>query len=128
MSFRCGFAFVLWYWWLPRLCDDVCVTCDYPVFVTCDYLVFVTTSQVGAPILHNVGKSLSVWVRPLLIGPNDHMQSGYCVTHHSLLPMGRKGKRCTCKRGTIWHVIPYPLWGGEINSWGRSWGYCLWGQ
>ena len=25
---------VLCYWWLPSLCDDVCVTCDCPVFVT----------------------------------------------------------------------------------------------
>ena len=39
-----------------------------------------------------MGKSLSVWVRPLPIGPKDHMQKGYCATRHSLLPMGGRGK------------------------------------
>ena len=43
-------------------------------------------------ILYNMGKSLSVWVRPLPIGPKGHMQKGYCTTRHSLLPMGEKGK------------------------------------
>ena len=78
-----------------------------------DYLVFVTTSlwrvitpslwhmltpsscrqvRLEAPTLHDTGKSLSVWVRPLFIGPKDHMQKGYCTTCHSLLPMGGKGK------------------------------------
>ena len=42
--------------------------------------------------MHDTSKSLSVWVRLLLIGPKDHMQKGYCVTGHSLLPMGGRGK------------------------------------
>ena len=43
--------------------------------------------------LHDMGKSLSVWVRLLPIGPKDYMQKGYCATRHSLLPIGGgKGK------------------------------------
>ena len=42
--------------------------------------------------LHDTGKSLSVWVRLLPIGPKDLMQKGYCATRHSLLPMGGRGK------------------------------------
>ena len=42
--------------------------------------------------MHDMGKSLSVWVRLLPIGPIDHMQKGYRVTHHSLLPMEGRGK------------------------------------
>ena len=42
--------------------------------------------------LHDTGKSLSVWVRPLLIRPKDHMPKGYCATRYSLLPMGGRGK------------------------------------
>ena len=38
--------------------------------------------------MHDTGKSLSVWVRLLPIGPKDPMQKKYCVTRHSLLPMG----------------------------------------
>ena len=65
------------------LCYDVG---DYPVFVTCDYPVFVTTSlwrvitpsswrqaRLEAPTLHDKGKSLSVRMRLLPIGPKDHM-------------------------------------------------------
>ena len=42
--------------------------------------------------MYDTGKSLSVWVRLLPIGPKDHTQKGYSVTHHSLLPMGGRGK------------------------------------
>ena len=42
--------------------------------------------------MHDTGKSLSVWVRPLLIRPKDHMPKGYCATRYSLLPMGGRGK------------------------------------
>ena len=45
--------------------------------------------------LYDTGKSLSVWMRPLPIGPKDHMQKGYCATRHSLLPIlggGGRGK------------------------------------
>ena len=41
--------------------------------------------------MDDTGKSLSVWVRPLPIWPKDHMQKGYCATHHSLLPTRRWG-------------------------------------
>ena len=34
-----------------------------------------------------------MWMRLLPIGSKDHMQKGYCVTHHSLLPTrGGRGK------------------------------------
>ena len=42
--------------------------------------------------MYDTDKSLSVWVRLLPIGPKDHTQKGYSVTHHSLLPMGGRGK------------------------------------
>ena len=42
--------------------------------------------------MHDTGKSLSVWVRLLPIRPKDHMQKGYCVTHHSLMPIEGRGK------------------------------------
>ena len=47
--------------------------------------------------LYDTGKSLSVWVRPLPIGPKDHMQKGYCATRHSLLPILGGGGR-----GNLW--------------------------
>ena len=102
-------TFNLWVFYvgLP-LCYDVG---DYPVFVTYDYPIFVMMSlwrvitpslwqrvRLEAPTLHDTSKSLSVWVRLLLIEPKDHMQKGYCVTHHSLLP------------------------GEEVNSWVCGWG------
>ena len=31
-------------------------------------------------------------MRLLPIGPKDHMQKGYCVTRHSLLPIEERGK------------------------------------
>ena len=49
-------------------------------------------ARLEAPTLHDMGKSLSVWVRLLPIGPKDHMQKGYCVTRHSLLPREGRGK------------------------------------
>ena len=42
--------------------------------------------------MHDTDKSLSVWLMLLPIGPKDQMQKGYCVKHHSLLPMGGRGK------------------------------------
>ena len=42
--------------------------------------------------MQDMGKSLSVWVRLPPIRPKDHMQKGYCVTRHSMLPMGGRGK------------------------------------
>ena len=42
--------------------------------------------------LHDTGKSLSVWVRLLPIGPKDYMQKGYYATRHSLLPIGKGGR------------------------------------
>ena len=42
--------------------------------------------------MHDMGKSLSVWVRLPPIRPKDHMQKGYYVTRHSLLLMGGRGK------------------------------------
>ena len=84
------------------LCYDVG---DYPVFMTTSLWRVITPSlwhvitpsswwqaKLEAPTLHDMGKSLSVWVRLLPIGPKDHMQKGYCVTRHSLLPMEGRGK------------------------------------
>ena len=42
--------------------------------------------------MQDMGKSLIVWVRLPPIRPKDHMQKGYCVTRHSMLPMGGRGK------------------------------------
>ena len=42
--------------------------------------------------MHDTSKSLSVWVRLLPIRLKDHMQKGYCVMRHSLLPIGERGK------------------------------------
>ena len=49
-------------------------------------------ARLEAYTLYDTGKSLRVWVRLLPIGPKDHMQKEYCVTHHSLLPLGGRGK------------------------------------
>ena len=92
MSFLYGFALVLWCWWLPRLCYVwLSCLCD-DVFMMCDYPSLWQRVRLEAPTLHDTSKSLSVWVRLLLIGPKDHMQKGYCMTRHSLLPMGGRGK------------------------------------
>ena len=63
------------------LCYDVG---DYPVFVMTSFWWVTTSSlwqqaRLEAPTLHDTGKSLSVWMRLLPIGPKDHMQKGYCV-------------------------------------------------
>ena len=76
------------------LCYDVG---DYPVLVTTSLWHVITPSswwqtKLEAPTLHDMGKSLSMWVRLLPIWPKDHMQKGYCVTRHSLLSMGGRGK------------------------------------
>ena len=42
--------------------------------------------------MHDTGKSLNMWMRLLPIGPKDHMQKRYCVSRHSLLLMGGRGK------------------------------------
>ena len=78
-----------------------------------DYLIFVTMSvwRVITPslwwwtrlepfTLHGSSKSLGVWVRPLPIGPKDHMQKGCCMTRHSL-----------------------PFTRGIVNPWVCRWGY-----
>ena len=89
VSFWCGFALALWCWWLPH----VFVMCDYPVFVTCDYTPSSwRQAKLEAPTLYDTRNSLSVWVRMLPIGPKDHIQKEYCVTRHSLLPLGGRGK------------------------------------
>ena len=49
-------------------------------------------ARLEAYTLYDTGKSLRVWVRLLSIGPKDHMQKGYYVTRHSLLPLGGRGK------------------------------------
>ena len=76
------------------LCYDVG---DYPVFVTMSLWCVITPSswrqaRLEALTLHDTSKSLSMWVRLLSIGPKNHMQKGYCVVRHSLLPMGGRGK------------------------------------
>ena len=88
-------TFTLWAFdvGLP-LCYDVD---DYPVFVTMSLCRVITPSswrqaRLEAPTLHDMGKSLSVWVRLPPIRPKDHMQKGYCVTRHSMLLMGGRGK------------------------------------
>ena len=48
--------------------------------------------RLEALTLHDTGKSLSVWVMLQPIKLKDHMQKGYCVTRHSLLPIRERGK------------------------------------
>jgi len=48
----------------------------------------------------------------------DHMQKGYYVKRHSLLPIRQK---TTCKRGTVWHAIPCCPWEEEVNPWVCGW-------
>ena len=56
-------------------------------------------AKLEALTLHDTGKSLVCgW--------------GYC-------PYGQK---TTCKRGTMWHIIPCYLWGEEVNPWMWGWG------
>ena len=76
------------------LCYDVG---GYPVFVTTSLWHVITPflwrqARSGAPTLHDTGKSLNMWMRLLPIGPKDHMQKRYCVSRHSLLLMGGRGK------------------------------------
>ena len=76
------------------LCYDIG---DYPVFVTTSLWRVITPSlwrqvRLEPFTLHYAHKSLTVWVKLLPLGPKDHMQKGYCVTRHSLLSMGERGK------------------------------------
>ena len=76
------------------LCYDIG---DYPVFMMTSVWRVITPSlwsqaRLKPLTLHDAGKSLSVWVRLLPIRPKDHMQKGYCVMRHSLLPMGGRVK------------------------------------
>ena len=87
-------------------------TGDYPIFVTASVwrvntpslwrviiLSFWWWTKLEHLSLHDAGKSLSVWVRPLPIRPKDHMKKGYGVTHHSLLPMGKEVNPWVCGWG-----------------------------
>ena len=86
------------------LCYDVG---DYPVFVTSLWRVSTLSLwqlvRLEPFTLHDTGKSLSVQMRLLPIQSKDHMQNGYCVTHHSLLPMrGRWGWGGRGKSLSVW--------------------------
>ena len=124
------------------LCYDVG---NYPILVTTSLWCLITLSlwcvitpslwrqvKLEASTLHDMDKSLSVWVRLLPIWPKDHMQKGYCVTHHSLLPMGGRGKSLgvwvrpgraksphtkEVLRGTL---SPTAHWGGGGGGIGKS--------
>ena len=103
-------TFNLWvfYMGLP-LCYDVG---DYPVFVTYDYPVFVTTS-LWCVITHLCDNE-SGWRLPLcMIRVNPWVCGWGCCS---------QGQKTTCKRGTVWRVIPYYPWGEEVNSWVCGWG------
>ena len=68
----------------------------------CAMMLVITSSwsqqaKLETHTLHDTGKSLSVWVRLLPIGPKDYMQKGYCATRHSLLPLGPPGGGGRCK-------------------------------
>ena len=78
-------------------CDNVLATTSLWCVITLSLRCVIIPSswrkvRLEAPTLHDTGKSLSVWMRLLPIWPKDHMQKGYCVTHHSLLPTGGRGK------------------------------------
>ena len=93
--------------WIHLTCEFLMWVCPYAMMlvITSSLWHVITPSlwhvitpslwqrvRLKAPTLHDTGKSLSVWVRLLPIGLKDHMQRGYYVTHHSLLPMGGRGK------------------------------------
>ena len=70
---------------------------DYLVFVMMFMWHVITPSlwqraRLDPLTLHDAGKSLRVWVRPLSIGPKDHMQKVYYMTRHSLPSMRGRGK------------------------------------
>ena len=78
------------------LCYDVS---DYHVFMMMSLSSLWWQDRLEPFTLHDIGKSLSVWVRPLPIGPKEHMQKGYCVTCHSLLHMGEEVNPWVCGWG-----------------------------
>ena len=77
---------------LPLCCDIG----DYSVFVTTSLWHVITPSlwwqvRLETRTLHDMSKSLSMWVRLLLIGPKDHTQMG--VLSDASFPVARGKKR-----------------------------------
>ena len=92
--------------WIHLTCEFLMWVCPYAMMlvITSSLWHVITLSlwqqvKLKAPTLHDTGKSLSVWVRLLPIGLKDHMQRGYYVTHHSLLPMGGRSKSLRVRLG-----------------------------
>ena len=77
--------------WMHWTCELLMWLCPYAMMLVIT-LSWWQQAKLETRTLHDTAKSLSVWVRPLLIGPKDHMQKGYCTTRHSLLPMEGRGK------------------------------------
>ena len=83
---------VFWIHWTCELLMSLC-PCAMMLVIT---LSWWQQARLETHTLHDTGKFLSVWVRPLLIRLKDHMQKEYYATCHSLLPIrgggGRRGK------------------------------------
>ena len=76
--------YVFWIHWICELLMWLC-PCVMMLVIT---LSWWQQAKLETYTLYDTGKSLSAWMRPLPVGPKDHIQKGYCVTHHSLLPIG----------------------------------------
>ena len=93
-----GYWNILWNYLEVNCIFQIHWTCELLMWLCpCAMMLVITLSwwqqtKLETHTLHDTGKSLSVWVRPLPIWPKDHMQKGYYVTRHSLLPMGGRGK------------------------------------
>ena len=101
-----GYWNILWSYFKANYIFWIHLTCKLLMWVCpCAMMLVITSSlwcvitlslwwrvKLEGPTLHDMGKSLSVWVRLLPIGPKVHTQKGYCLMHHPLLPMGGRGK------------------------------------
>ena len=93
-----GYWNILWNYLEVNYIFWIHLTCELLMWVChCAMMLVITLPlwrwvKLEAPILHDTGKSLNVWVRLLPIRLKDHMQKVNCVTRHSLLPMGEIGK------------------------------------
>ena len=91
-----------------KLCIWIHLTCELLMWgCPCAMMLVITLSlwqlvRLEPFTLHDTGKSLSVQMGLLPIQSKDHMQNGYCVTHHSLLPMRGRGGGGRGKSLSVW--------------------------
>ena len=103
-----GCCYTLWNYlevndvfWMHWTCELLMWLCRCPMMLVIT-LSWRQEARLETHTLYDMGKSLSVWVKPLPIG-----------------------QKTTCKRGTMWHIIPCCPWergGGEVNPLLCGWG------